>query len=195
MLVLGDPLSLVANLREQTKPLIAEGNHALFDECTHRQDFPGSPHHDTKAIFLRWAPHWTPESIFDSTESIDYPGAKQLPAHYALAYRICHMIGATEWGRVMVVKMKPGGRIDQHWDGGAYAHHFDRFHLCLQGDEGNRFTCDGATVAMLPGELWWFNHQLPHSAHNDSPNERIHLIIDAQVQQYRARRLGEQSWQ
>lgn len=81
-------------------------------------------------------------------------------------------------GRVMIVGLKPGGRIVPHRDEGLYAETYSRAHFCLYALPGNLFYCGFDCVAMLPGELWWFNHRQTHSVVNNSDNERIHLILD-----------------
>ncbi len=154
----------------------------LWDEITVRQDAPGSPHHDTECIWLRGPREITLDSVFNELRAVDYLSMESLAqAVYPLVAPVLRQIGSTLLGRVLIVNLKPGGRIDHHEDTGLYAKHFSRFHLVLKSKPGNAFTCEGETVHMEPGELWWFNHRGEHSVVNDSGEDRIHIIFDAQV--------------
>jgi quercetin dioxygenase-like cupin family protein/GNAT superfamily N-acetyltransferase len=166
----------------------------LWNEITARQDAPGSPHHDTECIWLRGPREITLHSVFNDTASVDYPAMNELAeAVYPLVAPVLREIGSTSLGRVMVVKLKPGGEIDAHEDQGKYAKTFSRFHLVLESEPGNTFTCDGETVHMEPGELWWFNHRGEHSVRNDSHAPRTHVIFDAQVPGFDVRPLTSAS--
>jgi hypothetical protein len=154
----------------------------LWDEITVRQEAPGSPHHDTKCIWLRGPREITLDSVFNDLRSVDYLSMGELAqAVYPLVAPILRQLGSTNLGRVMIVALQPGGYIDPHEDQGKYAKSFSRFHLVLTSDQGNSFTCDGETVHMEPGELWWFNHRGEHQVRNDSATPRIHIIFDAMV--------------
>lgn len=194
MLVTADPLAHVCDISPAATVRAMEEirrNWYLWDEITHRQDYPGSAHTDTKAIYLRWAAEWTPACIFDSLSAEWCDAAHSLGETMSLVRYLLDAIGATEFGRVMLVSLKPGGRITPHWDAGLYADHFDRFHVALQSDAGNAFTVDDASVHMADGEAWWFNHQLEHTVRNESQRERVHLIIDCVAPGFRAMRKGE----
>lgn len=154
----------------------------LWDEITVRQEAPGSPHHDTKCIWLRGPREITLDSVFNDLRSVDYLSMGELAeAVYPLVAPILRQLGSTNLGRVMIVALQPGGYIDPHEDQGKYAKAFSRFHLVLTSDQGNSFSCDGETVHMQPGELWWFNHRGQHEVRNDSTTPRIHIIFDAVV--------------
>lgn len=110
--------------------------------------------------------------------TVDYPPIQRLPACVDLLQLAVNTVRATAIGRVMAVRLFPGGAIDPHWDAGGYAATYSRFHLVLESQEGNRFLCGDEQVHMLPGELWWFNHREQHQVFNDSAAWRTHLIID-----------------
>jgi hypothetical protein len=164
-------------------PLIDEVDKTpdLWNYLTIRQDYKDSAHVDTKSIIFRGPKGRDYESIFNDPLTIDYGmGSDRLQD---IARETGRLAFAGNWrykamGRLMLVKLKPGGAIMRHVDEGKYADSYTRYHLALQSDEGNEFECDGDTVHMLPGELWWFNHKKPHSAVNNSKNDRIHLIVD-----------------
>lgn len=154
----------------------------LWHEITARQEAPGSPHHDTECIWLRGPRALNLDSVFNDVVAVDYPPMTELAgAIYPLVAPVLRVLGSTRLGRVLIVSLKPGGVIDAHEDQGRYAKTYSRFHLVLKSEPGNSFTCDGETVHMAPGELWWFNHRGEHSVRNDSDQERIHVIFDAEV--------------
>lgn len=163
-------------------PLIdaLEAQPELWDEITLRQDYPGSAHHDTNCIFLRGPYAFTFAEYMGNTQAYDYPMMDALmPAIADVMRPIVNNLGVTELGYVLIVRLKAGGEIDPHIDEGAYAEHYERFHLVLTSEPGNEFTVDDETVHMAPGEVWWFNHRRLHSVINGSAYERIHVIFDA----------------
>lgn len=172
-----DPNPLLASLVEHAD---------LWSEDARRQDFPGSPHHDTQVIHIRRQVTETVEAVFDEIEAEDTVAAHLLiDALLPTMRQILDAIGErAAMGRVMVTRLPPGGVIDRHMDEGRYADHYDRFHLCLQAD-GARFECGGETIAMAPGDLWWFNHKQPHLVWNEGKVDRIHLIVDVAAPKFR----------
>jgi GNAT superfamily N-acetyltransferase len=172
-----------------------EQHPGLWQEITARQTTPGSPHHDTECIFLRWCPEQTVEAAFYQLETIDYPATKLLmPEAGDVFLALMEILGKeyrgplADYGRVIITKLKAGGKIDTHMDEGKYADRYDRFHICLQSDLGNLFAVGGHGCWMQPGEAWWFNHKRPHWAENTSERERIHMIVDVAVPAFRSQR-------
>jgi hypothetical protein len=170
-----------------------ESRPYLFSAIKARQETPGSAHGDTESIFLRWAESQTLEAVFNEIPAIDYPALEQLPEVRPILARIVDLLGTSAIGRILIVKLRPGGFITPHIDEGAYADHYERFHLVLESGIGNAFFVefepDHSEVAyMKPGELWWFDHKRKHWVINDSQVSRIHLIIDAVVPRFRKER-------
>lgn len=154
-------------------------SETLWTEITARQDFDGTAHVDTETIFLLGPAELTAESAQHSLSVVSYPPLRLFwPDVADIVEPLEPRLGITEYGRAMIVKLKPGGRIAPHTDEGGYAEHFSRLHIVLQSDPGNRFECGNESAQMLPGEAWWFDHQVEHSAANNSKSDRIHLIMD-----------------
>ena len=165
----------------------------LFDQITARQNAPGSPHADTKAIFLRWAKSQTIEAAFTEIPAIEYPALEALPEARALIAEVVQAVGAKELGRVLITALKPGGKITRHADEGMVADHYERFHVALQSDDHNLFFSyrpdgTGEVVHMKAGQIWWFNHKRDHELSNASDRVRIHLIVDCVAPEYRKER-------
>ncbi len=184
------------NTDMDVRPLLTsiEAQPDLWDQIQARQHTPGSPHVDTRSIFLRWSAQQTIEAVFSDVESIDYPAFNRLPQARDLLALSAAIVGAKQIARVMLVSLKPGGTITPHVDEGVYADTFERFHLVLQSDFGNEFHVDELdpkvwqTAMMRPGELWWFNHKRTHWVENFSNRERIHLIMDMLAPDFRTER-------
>lgn len=81
---------------------------------------------------------------------------------------------------VRLLRLEAGSVIHEHRDPGAsYADGFFRLHIPITSNTGTRFTIDGETLAMQPGECWYLDFGLPHAVSNDGDTDRIHLVIDA----------------
>lgn len=155
---------------------------ALWSRFTGRQDTPGSAHHDTECIVLRGPASITMDAVFNDLDAHWYPHGELMGADAlrTVLDAALEALGEIEQlGRVMVVNLKPEGHIDPHIDEGAYAAHYERFHLVLAAKPGNWFHCGDEAVQMKPGELWQFDHHTEHQVHNFSDAGRIHIIIDA----------------
>lgn len=177
-----------------TRPLLKaiEAQPDLWNQITARQTTQGSPHVDTRTIFLRWAAAQTLEAVFNDIEAIDYPAMAMLNEAAPLVETAQMLAGASQVGRIIITSLKPGGYIKPHADEGKYADHYERFHLVLQSEPGNLFWLVNNAVPayrlMHAGELWWFNHKCTHWVKNNSKEERIHLIIDMVSDRYKVER-------
>jgi hypothetical protein len=177
---------IATNLNVQ--PLLAalESLPELWDQITVRQDYPGSAHHDTQAIFLRGPRVFTFEDYMLSTVAFDYPAMEDLKTVLLPLMRpILHELDVSELGFVIIARLKAGGHIDAHVDEGTYADHYSRFHIALNDLPGATLTVGGQAQHYAPGECWWFNHKVEHFADNASDQDRIHLIFDAVTPRYR----------
>jgi hypothetical protein len=81
-----------------------------------------------------------------------------------------------------LLRLHAGSSIAEHVD---HALDFDegevRIHVPIVTNEGVQFFLDGARLVMAPGECWYTNVNLPHSVVNQSRIDRIHLVLDCQV--------------
>lgn len=164
-----------------------------------RETYAGSAHRQSRSIMVRWVPppdgddmmasfvagaigkpDGLLERVLASTDSIDYPAAAVLMPHIGEAVMsVLEQLGAIgELGHVMLTRLPRGGAIAAHTDEGAYAELYDRFHLCLQGDDGNVFVCGREEFRPAAGDVFWFNHKREHLVRNSGAEDRIHLIVD-----------------
>ncbi len=156
----------------------------LWDRHPQRQQMPGSPHAQVRDILLRFQDfqHATDVVAIQSTlETVYFPAWYQLPQAHALVFDLARRVEACRLGRVMITSLPPGGKILPHADEGAYAEHFERYHIALQGLPGSTFRAGDETVTMLTGQCWWFRNTVEHEVVNASADDRIHLIVDLHV--------------
>lgn len=164
-----------------------EKSHGVWNADTYLRDYPQGPFGDTESVILRFPPrtvHETEEALrehaahFDQHENVDQPVFKDMPEARALVFNLMAAVQGERLGRVMINKLRPGGRIYPHADTPVHAEYWDRFHIVLQSAPGSNFRCGDETVHMEAGEVWWFNNRLEHEIVNNSADDRIHMIID-----------------
>lgn len=162
-------------------------SHGVWREDTYLRDYPQGPFANTESIILRFPPrtvHETEEALkahmvnFDQHENVDQEVFKRLPEARSLVFNLMAAVEGERLGRVMINKLIPGGVIYPHADTPVHAEYWDRFHICLQSNPGSTFRCGQETIAMHPGDIWWFNNLLEHEAINNSADDRIHMVID-----------------
>jgi len=165
-----------------------------WGEHTWRQNVPGSPQRDTEVIYFRYARAEEMHEVRDLPHVANYPAITDFKKELEpLVTEALKIIGAKEWGRTFLVKLRPGGVVTPHIDEGGYADKFERFHICLQSDLHFKFSVQDNggevhSVNMQPGELWFFNHKLAHWAENPGRIARISLILDAVAPEFRRER-------
>lgn len=86
---------------------------------------------------------------------------------------------------VRLLRLAPGGVIREHTDHGL-GHRFGevRLHAPVVTNPDVEFRIDGQRVDMVPGELWYLDASLPHSVHNGGTVARVHLVVDAVVNEW-----------
>ena len=80
--------------------------------------------------------------------------------------------------RAKIVCLPAGRRVYPHIDRGAYYRLRNRYHLVLRSTDGSWLKAADEEVRMREGELWWFDNDQMHEAHNDGDQDRIHMIFD-----------------
>ena len=90
-------------------------------------------------------------------------------------------------GSARLMKLAPGSYIREHRD-----HDLDpesgtvRLHVPLTTNDGVVFLVGGQRVSMRPGECWYLRLSEPHEVRNDGSTDRLHLVLDATVDQWLA---------
>jgi hypothetical protein len=86
---------------------------------------------------------------------------------------------------VRLLRLTAGSSIREHRD---FDLGFDRgelrFHLPLLTNEDVIFFLDAHRVEMYPGECWYLDLSLPHWVENRGSSDRIHLVVDCEVNEW-----------
>lgn len=83
---------------------------------------------------------------------------------------------------VRLLNLKAGAIIKQHRDVElAYEKGCARLHFPVQTNNLVEFYVNDTRVNMLPGECWYINANLPHRVANYGATDRIHLVMDCEV--------------
>ncbi len=164
-----------------------EKSQGIWKEDTYLRDYPQGPFQDVESVILRFpsrSGHEQEKALeekdptFDQHESVDLPPFKLLPEARPLVFGLMSLVNGERLGRVIINKLRPGGRILVHCDSLAHATYWDRFHIVLQSFPGVVFNCGGESIRMEQGEVWWFDNSETHEVVNNSNDDRIHLIVD-----------------
>lgn len=175
-----------------TTPLMLaiKRNPDLWKADTYLRDYPQGPFGEIESIILRFPEkrvfeqekeleaYKRGESKFDQHESIDHPPYRFLTEARPMVMNLMAYVGGERLGRVIINKIKPGGRIYPHPDTPEHANYWDRFHIVLKSSPGVVFRCENEQVYMATGEVWWFQNALMHEVINNSNDERIHMVVD-----------------
>ena len=83
---------------------------------------------------------------------------------------------------VRLLRLGAGSRIREHRD---YCLGFDdnelRIHVPVATNPQLEFYVSGERIVMHEGEAWYINFNLPHRLYNGGTTDRIHLVIDCEV--------------
>lgn len=159
----------------------------LWHEDTYLRSFPQGPFEDMESIMLRFperaviaddAEREEYIRTHDQHENIDQPAYKLLTEAKPLIMNLMTFVGGERLGRVMINKIRPGGRIFPHADTPSHADYYTRFHIVLESSPGVEFRCGEEKVYMETGSAWYFNNKLEHEVRNNSADDRIHMIVD-----------------
>ena len=80
--------------------------------------------------------------------------------------------------RVSLVKLLPGGRIDEHQDMNFSLAHSHRVHVPIITNDKVFFNVGSETRNLKTGEIVEINNRRKHSVRNDGEDGRVHLILD-----------------
>ncbi len=147
--------------------MLPDLEHAWTEEIW-RQAMPYTPHRDSETIFIRRQPGSRPRDVLHQLASV---------ATRHTVSRAAHTVRFP--ARAMLVRLKPGGRIEQHTDTGIYAEATIRFHLPIITNPGVWLEVDGTRYQLEAGTVFAFDKHVPHSGGNDGDEARIHMIVDA----------------
>lgn len=86
---------------------------------------------------------------------------------------------------VRLQKLGAGAIIKEHTDGGLCVEEgLLRLHIPVVTNDDVELMLEGERMKIKEGECWYMNFNLPHSLNNRSAVDRIHLVIDAVVNEW-----------
>jgi len=95
---------------------------------------------------------------------------------YVLSFFQCPLLS------VRLLKLKAGAIILEHRDADlCFEKGEARFHIPIVTNPDVEFILEGERIHLHEGECWYMNFNLPHSIANKSHADRVHLVIDARV--------------
>jgi hypothetical protein len=83
---------------------------------------------------------------------------------------------------VRLMRLTPGSRIKTHTDYNlSFEQGVARIHVPITTNPDVEFRLNEVPVVMAPGEAWYLRLSDPHSVENRGATDRVHLVIDAEV--------------
>lgn len=152
-----------------------QANEHLWNQNPGRTQSPDSPHHEVDDIWARYSP---PAEVMEHGphESVWYPAADSLPVK-DLVYPLMHHMQGDRLGGVLITRIKAGKSVKPHTDPGWHARFYEKFAIQIQSAPGQRFCFEDESLEPKPGDLYWFDNAHTHWVTNDTPHDRITLIV------------------
>lgn len=171
-------LKLIAGL--DTMPLLhaVQTQPELWNAETIRTTYAATPHREADDILLRFNDYGQPGEVVNDIVCTNRPALAALPQARPLIFGLMRQVEAEALGRVIITRLKPGGQIYPHRDGGAPVQYFKRYQIALKSEPGVRFRAGEECVQMLTGDIWWFDNAQEHAVENNSAHDRIAMIVD-----------------
>lgn len=149
-----------------------------------QQEFP--VHADTQTIWLLYDDdfrHFNPtrRPAMDEFETDIAPLLGLIESNYQETLKdriIPEKFKPAYFIRIIMARLRAGGKIGVHADGGYSLKRCHRVHLPIITSEKCLLTCGDTTLHMRPGEIWEINNRQWHSVDNDGDEPRVHMILD-----------------
>ena len=154
----------------------------LWDQFNERTVNPTSPHREVSDIWVRardrkdLGDDWN-EYVGEMYDSVWYPAADALPAVKDLCFSLMTAVRGEKLGIVLITKVPPGGGVKPHTDFGYNAEQFEKYVIQLESHPEQGFYFAEGGYAADPGEVYWFRNTVEHWVENNSPVDRISLIV------------------
>lgn len=135
-----------------------------------------SPHHEVDDIWCRYAAL----EDFDNPgphESIWYPGIIEALPVQGLVMPLMNMVGGERLGGILITRIKAGHSVKPHHDNGWHAKYYQKFAIQIQSSPGQFFCFEDAKLEPKPGDVYWFDNSFTHWVTNDTPHDRITMIV------------------
>jgi len=147
----------------------------LWNQHTERTQDPASPHHCLDDI---WARFGDPERAKDGSahDAFWYPAADVLDIK-GFCLDLMRSVGGVELGGVLITRIPPGAECKPHTDPGWHAQRYEKFAVQITSAPGQKFCFEDEELETKPGDVYWFDNQYLHWVKNDTPYERVTMIV------------------
>lgn len=152
-----------------------QGHPELWNQHTARTESTDSPHHGLDDIWARFGDAERAEDG-QAHQAGWYPAAELLGIKQ-ICHDLMHMVHGVELGGVLITRIPPGAKCRPHTDPGWHARHYEKFAVQITSAPGQRFCFEGESLETRPGDVFWFDNQHLHWVDNDTPYERISMIV------------------
>jgi hypothetical protein len=150
----------------------------LWNQNELRTQFPGTPHSEADDIWLWFNEVTKASEVIDAIAVKPYPAWSALPQARPIVLDLMRIAEASQLGRVIITRLKPGKQITPHVDAGAPVEFYKRYQVALQSFPGAMFQIEDEKVNFRNGEVWLINNKATHSVQNNSTDDRIVMIVD-----------------
>lgn len=151
-------------------------NPQLWNQRRERTQNQDSPHREVSDIWVRYG-DGSYEDSKQAHESVWLEAGEVLPAAKTHARAIMGLVGGDALGGILITRIPPGGKVYPHTDFGWHAQQYDKFALQIASHQQQAFCFADGQHVTAPGDLYWFYNQAEHWVLNDSPVERITMIV------------------
>lgn len=166
-------LQIASGLNVLPLRLQLQRNQHLWNRNTIRTENPTSPHHGCDDIWVRHLP----EGKNSHADSEWMLSAQALPAAADIAFGLMSLVKGERLGGVLITRIPPGHAVRPHIDRGWHAEYYDKFAVQIASHQQQAFCFEGESLCAAPGDVYWFDNSKEHWVENNSPVERITLIV------------------
>jgi quercetin dioxygenase-like cupin family protein len=147
----------------------------LWNQHTTRTADPDSPHYGLDDI---WARFGDPTRAADGQahDSYWYASADVLGIK-EMCFDLVRAVEGVELGGVLITRIPAGKACQPHTDPGWHARRYQKFAVQITSAPGQLFCFEGEQLETKPGDLFWFDNQYSHWVTNDTPYERVTMIV------------------
>ena len=156
-------------------------NPQLWNDNNQRTKSQDSPHLEVDDIWVRYNPDLTNSGPH---ESLWYSAVDLLPEVKDIVYPLMAMVKGERLGGVLITRIPASRRVYPHMDLGWHAEKYQKFAVQIESHPQQHFAFEDGTLITAPGDVYWFNNQSLHWVNNDSPVDRITLIVCIETDTY-----------
>lgn len=157
-------------------------NSSLWNRYPERS-FKGSPHEDVDDIWVRcnrraaWDPK-EPQKFMAQHDSVWYPEYLELKhAIDPIVFPLMANVQADRIGGILITRVPAGKSVKPHIDPGWHAKYYDKYAVQVASHPDQKWSNEDGELVTMPGDVYWFANDVAHWVTNESPVDRITLIV------------------